>query len=302
MNILPLIIGFIAIFSCLSFTFLKEAQILSIAEWSFNSSAAIENELQKTLARRHYMQTARVRNRPSTVSSQSDQKKPRRYFSRRAINPPIEYAKLNLSPMLDEDTVDVRQHPIYQIAAELIRTLYEKTSLIAKDAEKGWENALLDAMIQKGKKIKERSHLSELFPDDPKLHAIYYKMLKGTNQYDLEKNKGIAQLADFLSVEPEKKENTIYFCFASVPLLKALFNPKIADAILTEEKNKWEETGKYHFSSKQELQDMLLKDATLANALAPLEPYLNFQQQIPRKKQIAGQDQQTGLVIKREIL
>jgi hypothetical protein len=296
MNILPLIIGFIIVFSCLSTTFLKEVQVISIAERSIDAALRIETRLHNQLALRSYLKKAHVRKR----NPQGKGTKKRAYYSLRAINPPIEESKLNIAPLFEATAIDVHQHPIYPIAAELIRTLYEGSRL---KGEKGWEKMMLDAIIAKGKRIPERTKLSDLFPDDPTLQTLYYKMLKGTNQYDLgAKKKGIAPLGDFMKIASDQQENTIHFCFASIPLLQALFGPIITDKLLEEEKKRWEETGKAYLSSKEDLQGQLLQDPMSGNLLSKLESYLSFRKQIPRKSQIAGRDNLTGLVITREIL
>lgn len=299
MNILPLIIGFILVFSCLSMTFFKEARSISIAERSIGAAFRVESQLRNRLALRSYSSQAKVKR----SKSNGGRKVKRAYYSMRAISPPIEESKLNISPLFDEAVVDVTHHPLYRIAAELIRTLYEGSPLIPGKPQKGWEKSILDAMIAKGKKAPERERLSDLFPDDDALRATYYKMLKGTNQYELgAKKKGIAPLGNFISMAPQKKENAIQFCFASAPLLQAAFGSKITDKLLSEEKKRWDETEKSYFSSKEDLQELLLQNAALANLFTQLEPYLSFRKQIPRKSQIAGTDTTTGLVITREIL
>ncbi len=270
-----------------------------MAERSLAAAFRTENQLNNRLARRLYLKKANVRNPPSKTKNQSQQ----RLYSLRAISPPIEHSKLNLSALLDEAVVDIHQHPIYPIAAKLIRLLYEGTSLIPEKAAPNWETTLLDAMIAKGKQRKEREHLADLFPDDPSLQSLFYKMAKGTNQYKLSgKKQGIPPLGQFLSVKPEKKEQTFHFCFASVPLLQAAFGLKIAEAIVLKERERQETENKLYFSSKEDLQEQLMQDPTLANLLAALEPYLSFDKLLPRKEQIAGKDPVTGLVITREIL
>ncbi len=299
MNILPLIIGFILVFSCLSMTFLKEARSISTAERSLSASFRIEAQLQNRLALRCYTSKANVKR-----SKPTDKKKKNRfYYSMRAINPPIEESKLNISALFNDPVADVHHHPLYPIAAELIRTLYEGSSLLPEKAQEEWEKTILDAMITKGKKMPQRERLSDLFPDNPTLHATYYKMLKGTNQFELGvKKKGIAPLGNFISLAPEKKEQSIHFCFASALLLQAALGSKITHQLLSEEKKRWTQTGKSYFSSKQDLQEVLLQDLLLADRLIQLEPYMSFRKQISRKSQIAGSDRTTGLVITREIL
>ncbi|MGE0670132.1 MAG: hypothetical protein AB7H48_08805 [Parachlamydiales bacterium] len=299
MNILPLIIGFIIVFSCLSMTFFKESRSITIAERSIGAAFRIETQLHNRLALRSYASKAHV----NRSKSNGVKKTKPAYYSMRAISPPLEESKLNISALFDDTVIDVHHHPLYPIAAELIRTLYEGSVLLPEKVQKGWEKAILDAMIAKGKKNSQRERLTDLFPDDSALQATYYKMLKGTNQFELgAKKKGIAPLGNFLSMRTEKKENAIHFCFASAPLLQAAFGSKITDKLLAEEKKQWDATGKRYLSSKEDLQELLLQDAALANLITQLEPFLSFRKQIPRKSQIAGSDKATGLVLTREIL
>lgn len=299
MNILPLIIGFIIVFSCLSISFFKEFRSIKIAERSIEAAFRIETQLHNRLALRSYASKARV----NRSKSKGGKKTKPVYYSMRAISPPLEESKLNISSLFEDTVIDVHHHPLYPIAAELIRTLYEGSALLIEKPQEGWEKAVLDAMIAKGKKSSQRAHLADLFPDDEALRESYYKMLKGTNQFQLgPTKKGIAPLGNFLSIGSEKKEDAIQFCFASAPLLQATFGAKISDKILTKEKEQWQVAGKRYLSSKEDLQELLLQDAALANPFAQLEPFLSFRKQIPRKTQIAGSDQSTGLVLTREIL
>lgn len=297
MNILPLVLGFILVFASLSLTFLKEAQSISIAERSIDAAFRIETQLHNRIALRNYLSAAHVRKTPAKEGN----KRKNFYCCLRSLTPPIEASKLNISSLFDPTIVDLHSHPIYAMTAELIRTLYEGLPLVSEQGERGWEKKLLDAMIAKGKKIPKPQRLSDLFPEDEKLHEVYYKMLKGTNQYTASGDKrGIAPLGHFLSIEPGEKENTFCFSFASFPLLEAAFGKRIADQILLSEKKHWEESGKQHLSSKEELQE-LLAQGSAPDLFSQLEPYLSFQKKIPKKCQIAGQDVATGLVMTREI-
>jgi hypothetical protein len=296
MNILPLILGFILVFAAVSLTFLKEAQSVSIAERSIDAAFRVEIELHNRIALRNYLRAAHV-NRSSSKGGG----KRRSYCCLRTLSPPMEASKLNISVLLDPTLVDLHQHPIYPIAAELIKTLYEDSTALGAKRERGWEKKLLDGMIAKGRRGIHPQRLSDLFPDDPDLHHLYYKILKGTNCYTLGTLKrGTAPLDHFLSVEKIEKENTFCFSFASRPLLEAAFGKKVADQILENEKKQWDASGKQHFATKEELQN-LLAQGSIPDLFSQLEPYLSFPKKIPKKSQIAGRDVTTGLVLTREI-
>jgi len=298
MNILPLLIGFIIVFSYLSTSFLKEAQTITIIERSVAAAFRIETQLHNRLSLRQYLRKAHVKR---SVEEKKEGKK-RPYYSLRSITPPIDESKLNISALFNQSVIDVHQHPIYLVAAELIKLLYQGSPLISEKTQEHWERGVLDEMIAQAKKRSDWDQLSDLLPEGKEAHALFYKMVKGTNQYHLgTKKQGIAPLGHFISIDPDKKKQAIYFCFASSPLLTAAFGSTIANQLLLEEKKQWDKTGKRHLCSKEELEELLLKNAILPHSFTQLEPYLSFKRQLPCKTLIAGKDQITGLVITKDI-
>jgi hypothetical protein len=299
MNILPLICGLLIIFACLASTFLQDHKSLAIAEWSLTAAERTEREVRNKIEERHFRRaTTQPSKTPKTHAEPSQRAKHPAFFSRRAITPPIAYSKLNLISLLLHQG-DPHDSPIYPIAQRLFKLLYGSTAIIPNHQQFGWEKRLLDAMIAKGKSLDKIDHLADLFPEDPELAAIYYQMLKGTNQYDLNKRKGIPPLEDFIAIHEEKKENSIYFAFASYTLLEALFSNEVAQEIEKIEKQDWAKTGTYHLLGKDDLQAVLLKHPMPQGDLSLIESYLNFSKSIPTKKDIAGKDKQSGMIIKR---
>ena len=181
--------------------------------------------------------------------------------------------------------------------AEFLRLLY-KNCLFAKvpHSEK-IEYRLIESMIKKARKLPDLDNLAELYPDDPVLAKIFYKMLKGTNQYD--RNRGIPPLADFISLNKEK--TSAHLSFASPILLEALFGDEIAVQILQEEKKKWEDTNKYYYFSKEDLQAAVMKNPARVPALSSLESYINYSKQRTPLTQIGGRDKKTGIGIEKAL-
>ncbi|MBI3236706.1 MAG: hypothetical protein HYZ48_03265 [Chlamydiales bacterium] len=287
MNILPLVIGCIVIFSYLGFLFLKEGQVVSIIQRSVSASFEIEKGLQNKMVSRQFSQH-------STKKKSSTKGGKRKYDSIRSILPPIEESKLDIGVLLDGTLPDVQSHCIYAIALNLLCDLY--------GGEKALRKRILDEMIRKGKLLGKERELFDLFPEDRSLKEVYYKMLKGTNQYEVEEKKqGLPPLSDFFKIGAGSQSSPIHFCFASKPLLRAAVGKDLAEKIIEQEKKRSAEEERRYFFSKEDLQAMLMQDPQHAKLCSELEPHCSFSSKIPRKEKIAGKEKQTGLVITRPL-
>lgn len=224
--------------------------------------------------------------------SPSQKQKSVDYLSKRNFFPPYENSKFYLAPLIKHQG-ELNLHPLYEYLAKFLRLLYQD-KLFAK--KPGTEYRLIDAMIKKARK-QETEVLADLYPEDPALKQIFYKMLKGTNQYSRE--EGIPQLGDFISLD--KSEHAVFLSFASPVLLEAFFGEEAALAVLEHEKKKWEEEGKYHFFSKSDLQALLTKNPARASQFSNLESYFNDSKQPAPRDQIAGKDNKTGIRVDKNL-
>jgi hypothetical protein len=293
-NILPLVFTFLIIFLCIASTFLREVKSFDLVETVLNSFNRTERQLNNTIASKAYRKMkGKAINKKDTGSTQT---KKRTYTSRRSFFPPFENSKFNLEPLIKYEG-EFKLHPLFEPLAEMLRLLYKKTIFDRHPHLEKIEYRLLDAIIIKARKHPEAEDLSELFPDDPELRSIYYKMLKGTNQYN--EKKGIPSFGDFASLR--KKTPALFFCFASPPLLEALFNHEIATHILQEEQKKREESNTYHYFPKEDLQILLMKNPTLSSRYSTLEPYIDHTQQMEPRREIGGIDRTTGLSVKKPL-
>lgn len=299
MNILPLICGLLIVFSCLAFTFMKEQRAITLIEKSLLAAARTERAVMNKIQERHFRKVKPLPQEKKTpVKEQKKQPRYETFINLRRIFPPPEKAKLSLSPLFKEHA-DLSENLIYQTALNLLSLLYQSTPIV-NGQKPGWEKRILDEVISKERSLSELDSLSDLFPKDPALKTLYYKMLKGTNDYDVEAKRGVPPLGDFFTIDEDKKGNTVYFSFAPPVLLKALFGESIANAILTAEQQELAQTHKFQWLTKEELQAILLQHRSPKAQFSLYEPYVNFSKQIPVKKNIAGQDAQTHLIIKRK--
>jgi hypothetical protein len=294
-NILPLVFTFLIILSCISFTFLREIKSVFLVERSLEGFHRAERVVNNKIAQKAYRDIRGEAFNKKEPNSKTDKKKD--YISKRSSSPPLDSSKFNLGPLVHCEG-ELRLHPFYEPLAEFLRLLY-KNCLFAKvpHSEK-IEYRLIEAMIKKARQFPDIDHpIEQLYPDDPALAKVFYKMLKGTNRYD--RNQGIPPLENFILLNKEK--TCVSLSFASSILLEALFSDEIATQILQEEKQKYEETNKYYYFSKEDLQATLMKNPSRASSFSSLESYLNYSKQSPPRTMIAGRDSKTGIGIQKPL-
>lgn len=139
-----------------------------------------------------------------------------------------ECSRLNLWPLIQEGKDN---HPLlYELVAKMIRTFY--TPLHSK--EKRFEYHFLDALLKAARATQQPSPsaLEKIDMDDPALQRIYYKMLKGTKEWDLAKQIGYPSLLDYAKAEPTTAKLCIFH--AHPDLITVIFNPEIAAHIYKE--------------------------------------------------------------------
>jgi hypothetical protein len=286
MNILPLVCGLLFVLVLGATTLIKDRMASEIEEKSFNGFMQAGREMQTKIARKLYAAA-------TTPAKKKEAGKPKGkreavFHSRRESPHPHNASCLNISKLLSKKPNDL----LYQMAAKLIRILYGHANFF-KEAETSiadLEYRLLDEMIDKG---KSANTITDLCPDNPLLRTVFYKMLKGTNQYDLKAAKGYPPLADFISIEREKKP--ISFCFASRPVLEACFGDGLTLEILNTEKKKWEKDHIHHTVTQKELRELLMHHPKLQFQFDLFLDLLSFSNRSGKRSSTVGTDPTTGL-------
>lgn len=294
MNILPLIFTLMIIFSCFILTFLKEVKSFSLIEKTLDGYHRTESALNNECARRAYK---KIKTAPKVTSETKKKSNSfNRYVSKREFSPPLEESKFRLAPLIAFEG-EIPAHPLYKPLTELLKLLYQNCLFKQEKNPKKLEELLAMAMLKKAKKHPTATLLAALCPDDPHLQKIYYKMLKGTNQYS--KTCGIPPLGHFVSLGDTDK--SVHIGFASPIVLEALFGEKMATHILQFEKEKSEETQKPYYFSKQDLQTILMNTPTSTPLLTLLEPYLNDSKKFEKREIIGGRDTITKIAIEKPL-
>jgi hypothetical protein len=286
MNILPLILAFLLIFSALSVGFIRGRKESCVAEKCaarfFQTSRCALNRV----AERGYRKV-KVDAPPKTVTTEKKGAKRPPPAIVRTSTPPLETSKLNLTPLLDLET-DPKRHPLYEIAAQLLRLLYDE-SLLKEDRE----YALLDAFCAQ-EKVET---LMDLYPKEAGLQPLFYKMFKGTHTYRLDKRQGIPPFGDFFTLG---KQSAIHFSFASPILLEALFGKTLRAKILAEEKKKAQKEATSCLT-QEELTALLTGDSACSALVMELGTQLNFSLKREKRKEIIAQDKQTDLIVSKPL-
>lgn len=134
-----------------------------------------------------------------------------------------ECAKLNLWPLIQEGR---NAHPaLYEAVARMIRTFYSSLS-----KEKRFEYKFLDDLLASAKvalQDEKAFALEKVALSDYPL--LYYKMLKGTQEWDLIEHVGYPTLLDYLKVDPQSQ--TTCLSHAHPDLFIALFGKDIAQSL-----------------------------------------------------------------------
>ena len=299
MNILPMVVSFLLIFSFAAYAMLHERVAIEKQEWGYTGFMRIERGLRTAMERRAFKNAPKKKVSSSQSKGTIKKKSTASHKSRRLKSPPSELGRLYIGALFDKSSSPGKDI-LYKTAANMIKSLYGNAPFYQEAKVAKLEYALLDALIKKGGSLDKIESLAALYPDDPRLAQIYYKMLKGTPLFDPEKQNGYPPLEDYLFLNNGESKAAVYFCFASKPLVQALFGEKLSEAIFTEEQLLFEKNQKLIYLSKSELEGLLSKNQSQIN-LAALEELLDFGKKPSPLKYLRGTDNPTSVTLKRTL-
>ena len=176
------------------------------------------------------------------------------YQSHRVISNKCRLSKINLHFLFETDYSHKKE--LITICENLLNELYGKKSFIKELNKEHWPKDLLKQMISFGAKKKGDLDLLDLMPDTPEQSYLFYKILKGSCDYDLEKGSGYPPLSDFFYID-SKERYPIYFCYASSQVLKACLGRALCSEVIREEKKKSLLYGGRRVLTKQELKSLI---------------------------------------------
>ncbi|MEN9654763.1 MAG: hypothetical protein RL235_875 [Chlamydiota bacterium] len=170
---------------------------------------------RSVLAKQQSKQFAQIAAAPTPTAP--DQGKPAPY---RRIIPKVnpESARINLLPLI----VEAEDTTLFEIVAGCIHRLYANDLFLN---EPGYEKRLLGALVLALKKNPDRC-LEAVRLSDPKMQKVYYRMLKGTVDFDWEQGLGYPSLLEVVKVSGASE--SLYLQGAHPMMLALLFGPKVA--------------------------------------------------------------------------
>lgn len=295
MNILPVVVAFLVILSCINATFFRDTKSFHLLEQTIRGYQRAERALSNTIAQRAYK---KVKAEPTAKTQKGDkQTQPNvKFTSRRSLFPPLENSKFNLTPLILASG-ECKLHPLYEPLAELLRKLYATKVFQKYNNSEKLPYRLIDEIVKKARKLSTVDDLAQLYPDDPMLQQVYYKMLRGTNQY--KNGEGFPPLKHFLSLN--KSEKAISLSFSSPPVLEALFGTQMAAEILKLEREKWNSSQKYYLLTKEDLQPLLMKNPAKSSVFTALDTYLDYSKQFAQRTEVGGKDKITGITVEKRL-
>lgn len=144
------------------------------------------------------------------------------------VGPNRECSKINLWPLIQEGKT---AHPLlYEITAKLIRTFYPSLY-----SQKGFEYRFLDLLLHSAKQSGQNEGplaLEKISFKEASLQKIYYQMLKGTKEWDLQSAVGYPPLLDYVKADPSSTKICLFH--AHPDLLTTLFNVSIGEKLYQE--------------------------------------------------------------------
>lgn len=173
-----------------------------------------------------------------------------------------ESSKFNLWPLIN-DKNKTASISLYKSAIKLIQILYKDADFYKKAKDPELAQKILNEMI-----AKKKEDFTELFPDNPLLSEIYYKMLKGSNT-------GYPPLREYFKNEKTDKA-PIQWAYASTPVLQAILGEEATKRILAAEKTAWEANHRTKILPKETLRTLLQSHSNSDFDVGQLEAIFSF--------------------------
>jgi hypothetical protein len=291
MNILPLVLALLLLFSFLGASFFQERISSHLEESSYKGYLRAEQNGINRLVRKEYNK-AKKRAQKKERSESSVRKRVRNYRESVEI---CNHSKLNIGALFDPGAAS-RSPFLYDTAAELLLMLYGEKPFFKGSGIADLEHKLLDAMIAASRTKKEVKTLADLYPQDEKLAQIFYQMLKGSKKYDLVKLKGSAPLDHFFTLDGKQKKS-LSFHFASPTLLTATFGRAAAKSILEAEEKKRSSGADPFTLNESEVESLLSNNSGRPHQLSMIKHEIDFSIRFERAEGVTGEDHKTHITV-----
>lgn len=261
MNVLPLVSAFILLFAIGSYAFLHNAKAAFQEKFHYTQALAVERTFANQMQSEKYRLKKGDNQNPQQTKSTN--KKETEFISPRDKLRSDNSRNLNIRAL----AADQGNPRLEEITLTLLKNIYQSTSIYTPNMEREVLNVIV-ATLKMHPKVKSFAELLTKLPDEQ--IPLFYKLIKGTQQYDLYTNLGYPALGDFLTIDPAfEKKKPIYFPDASRPVLSALFGKKLSEQIIAEERRKWDAKHEHDNLSQKELEAFLQKNTKNPSDYAP---------------------------------
>ncbi len=223
MNILGLVFSIFFILSYGFYAIRDQRKVSDQLETAYLSHQKAQRVLLNKLESSFYNDNWQGVPKKSSSQKPSNQSKEKSKDKKKdpEINPNPECSRINLWPLVQEGR---EAHPLlYELAVKLIHTSYR--SFYERGSEQEFLNALL-ASIKKGLQEEKSFSLEKVVFSDPTFQRIYYKMLKGTREWNLQEKVGYPPLLEYVKLE--QSNDKICLHHAHPDLITLLFNAAFA--------------------------------------------------------------------------
>ena len=288
--------NFLIMFMFLTASVLKNAQFSTVQNASTCSYLSSKLKLQNKWERYKYQTYQRKLKKPASQKKEKKvSKQVETFLSHRKKENASSLGKWNLAPFLSADPYN--SFFLGELTANLITELYSHAPFWKK-AEKDIPELARALVSEFSDKKGEIQTLSDLFPRDEALQKVFYKMLQGSGSYNLETGEGYPPFEEFFTFSAKDKTLTS-FPHASPFILKALFQDKVVETILSLEKNKWEKDHHLHSLTKEELKSICLENPLRVGGkqFQEIEPLLRFSHKLAALEKITCKNDKTHVYL-----
>lgn len=232
-----------------------------------------------------------VKNKKNTKNpiGENGKKNAQKYFRQKRVG--WEKGRLNLSSLLKKP----HKYPSLEIlAVAYVKELYGSAEFFPNDDQ--IIKNLIKALVKKEEK-NPSTPLREITFNDPKLQDIFYKMMRGTHTYDLEKKIGYPPFEEMFTFEKSDRPPMNYH-YANLSFLSLIFGEEMTREFVEREKKELIDAPKKCESpiKKSELEN-LLNTHVMGDKNGLLELF-DFTYQTSKRVPAKYQDSTTQITVK----
>lgn len=290
MNLLPFVMIIIMVLSLFSLSQFEGALTLKKENQIYLAYFRGLRETRNKKERSAYKDTLPTNTGDKKTSNEDKQKKSsQKYFREKRVG--WEKGRLNLSSLLQKPH---KYSSLETVALAYVKQLYGHAEFFPKNDQTIKD--LIKALIKAYQKDPSIS-FHEIKFNDPKLQDIFYKMMRGTHTYDLEKKVGYPPFGEMFTFEKSDRAPMNYH-YANLSFLSLMFGEKMTkDFVALEKKELIEAKRKCESPIKKPELEKLLRNQMIGDKNNLLDLF-EFTYQISKRVPAKYQDATTQITVK----